>query len=86
MAVRISPRVAWQAVADEVIVVDVSTRRVLGLNATGSLVWQLVASGVQEDLAGAVAERFGVPRADAEEDVSQFLGALRGRGLLEVEE
>jgi len=42
VALRRHPDVAWQRIGDEAIVMSLSAGRVLGLNPTGALVWELV--------------------------------------------
>jgi hypothetical protein len=42
MPLRRHRDVAWQRIGDEAVVMSLAEGRVLGLNATGALVWSLV--------------------------------------------
>lgn len=82
MGLQYAPRVAWQAVGDEVIVVDLAGTKTLGLNPVGSLVWTLLADHEEPAIAEAVARRFDVPLETARRDVATFLRMLRDRDLV----
>jgi hypothetical protein len=81
VALRRSSDVAWQLIGDEAIVMNLGEGRVLGLNATGSLVWSLLEERDEEGLARALADRFATELEQARTDVREFLGFLRERGL-----
>jgi hypothetical protein len=82
VALRRHPDVAWQTIGDEAVVMSLAEGRVLGLNATGALVWSLVGERDEDGLVAAVMERFATDRERACEDVRAFLGLLRERGLV----
>jgi hypothetical protein len=82
VAVRRSPRIAWQMIGEEPVIMDLGGGRVLGLNPTGALVWSLVEERDEQGLAEAVAQRFEIEEQTAREDVREFLALLRERGLL----
>jgi hypothetical protein len=82
VALRRHPDVAWQTIGDEAVVMSLGERRVLGLNATGALVWSLVEERDEEGLVAAVLERFATEEHTAREDVRGFLALLRERGLV----
>jgi hypothetical protein len=78
-----SPDVTWQELGDEVVVLDLATSRYLSLNATAAQLWRRIADGADTDeLVGAVVEEFEVPREQAHEDVTAFVGRCRELGLL----
>lgn len=81
---RIASRCAWQVVEGEAVLLDLHGRRIMGLNAVGSLAFELI-DGKRSvgDLAGVVAARFGVAEDRALADLAAFLGDLQARGLLE---
>jgi len=56
--------------------------RVLGLNATGALVWSLLEERDEEGLVQAVSEQFAVDADAARDDIRSFLHLLRERGLV----
>jgi len=80
---RHAPRVAWQAIGDEVILVDFAAATTLGLNPVGSLVWTLLPDHDEPAIATDVARRFDVPLDTARQDVAAFLQMLRDRDLVE---
>jgi hypothetical protein len=82
MALRIDRRLAWQVVDGQAVIVDLVEGRMLGLNATGSLIWSLLAEQRDADLAQAVAQRFDVDLQSAARDVADFIGWLRERKLV----
>jgi hypothetical protein len=82
VALRRHPDVAWQTIGDEAVVMSLAEGRVLGLNATGALVWSLVGERDEDGLVAAVVERFATDRERACEDVRGFLALLRERGLV----
>jgi hypothetical protein len=85
-APRRSSRCAWQTLDGEAVLLDLEGRRVMGLNPVGSFVWELLdGQRTVEDLAAAVAARFGADPARAGQDVRAFLATLRERGLVELE-
>jgi hypothetical protein len=82
MPFKIHPRVAWQVVADEAVIVDLDRGRVLGLNATGSFLWPRLAEKSEEELVHDLRDYFAVDEERARADVASFLAVLRERGFL----
>lgn len=81
---RVSPRCAWQVAGGEAVLLDLTGKRLVGLNATGSFVLPLIdGRRTVPELARAVAQRFGVAAARAEADLGVFLGDLARRGFVE---
>lgn len=77
-----APRLAWQVIDGEAVVIDLGKGRTLGLNRTGSLVWSLLASHDEAAIAEKVAKEFEVSPETARRDVLDFLAAMRDQGLL----
>jgi hypothetical protein len=73
---------AWQRIGDEAVVMSLKEKRVLGLNATGALVWALIEERDEDGLVAALVERFATDEASAREDVRGFVSLLRERGLV----
>jgi len=73
---------AWQSIGDEMVVLSLSQKRVLGLNPAGALLWSLVEERDEDGLVAALVERFETDAAAAREDVRGFVAMLRARGLL----
>ncbi len=80
---KIHPRVAWQLVDEEAVLVDLDNGRALGLNETGSFLWSRIESMPEADLARELCSAFEVDQNQARADVASFVGMLRERGLLE---
>jgi len=77
-----APRLAWQVIDGEAIVIDLGRGRTLGLNPTGSLVWSLLESLDEAAISGEVAKKFEVGPETARLDVREFLNAMREQGLV----
>ncbi len=81
---RVSPRCAWQVVDGEAVLLDLTGKRLVGLNAVGSFLLPLVdGRRTVRELAAAVSGRFGVEASRAEADVVVFLRDLARRGFIE---
>ncbi len=78
----IAPGVAYQMVAGEALLVDLSKGVAIGLNDTGSLIWSLLETRDLDAVVDAVAERFDIDETTARDDVDSFLSDLSKRGLL----
>jgi hypothetical protein len=76
--------VSWTATdTDEVVVLDLRNSNYLSLNASGSLLWTLLADGATpEVMQSSLSDTYGITDSVAKSDVSAFLAALRDRGLL----
>ena len=82
MPFRIDPRVAWQTVDGEGVVMDLVNGEVLGFNPVGSYVWSLLADHDEAEVVSAVCARYTVGEEEARTDVRAFLAHLRDRQLL----
>jgi len=85
MALRPAKGVAWQTIDDEGVVLDLDGGRSFGLNPAAALVFSLLETHGEEQIADEVARRFAVSAEEARADVAEFLSVLRQRGLV-VEE
>ncbi len=83
MPFPIHPRVAWQVLDGEAVLIDLDRGRSLGLNETGSLLWPLLPSSTENELATALVAEFDVAPETALRDVNAFLQELRERGFLQ---
>jgi hypothetical protein len=78
--------VAWNAVGDDVVVLDLASSTYFSTNATGTLLWKLLASGASRDeLVDALVERFRLSRETVERDVDAFVADLGRAQLLATE-
>jgi hypothetical protein len=82
MPLRRHRDLAWQQIGEELVVMSLPDKRVLGLNATGALLWSLVEERDEDGLVSALVERFATDEPQAREDVRGFLSMLRERGLV----
>lgn len=85
MALRPAKGVAWQTIEDEGVVVDLDGGRSFGLNAAAALIFSLLDTHNEQEIADEVARRFAVSAEEARADLAGFLSVLRQRGLV-VEE
>jgi len=82
MAYRLNPKVAYQVVADEGVLVDLDAGRMLGLNATGWLVWSLLSDHDESAIAAALSREYRIDIESARAEVRAFVGTLTERGLV----
>lgn len=75
-------RVAWQLVGGQAVVVDLLEGKALGLNASGSLVWEMLPNSTEEEIAIALQGRFGGSAGQILTDVQRLLEELAQRGLI----
>jgi hypothetical protein len=74
----------WRATGGEIVALDADASRYFSANPSAALLWERLSDGASlDDLVSAVCERYDVPRAVAETDVTAFLEQLSERGLLE---
>lgn len=74
---------SWRAIDGEIVAVDVSDSTYLSANASGTLLWEMLAAGASRpELAERLVARFGIDRQRADADVDAFIAALESRGLL----
>jgi hypothetical protein len=73
----------WREIDGELVAVDVGASTYLAANASGTVLWRLLAEGATgEQLAEALVDRFGIELERARDDADAFVGALAERGLL----
>jgi len=76
--------VEWRTLEDETVVLDLQGSRYFAINATGTLLWPLLAQGAtRAQLVEAVTQRWDVAEDAAARDVDAFCGGLEAEGLLE---
>jgi hypothetical protein len=79
-----SPRVAWQVVGDEVIVLDVASGRAVGLNPVATFIWRNLEKLSPEELAPAIAREFDVDETTAQTDLENFVARFVREDYLQV--
>ncbi len=77
----------WRDVRGEVVALDARAARYYGINRSGRLLWNALATGASRDeLIGLLATEFNLNRDRATSDVDQFLATLRDRDLVADED
>lgn len=85
-----SRSVVARVIAGETLIVPVRSKvgdlaSIYSFNGTGSLIWQLLDSPkTVAELATVVAREYDVDVVRAERDVTEFVGEMKGVGLVEV--
>jgi hypothetical protein len=74
----------WRIVDGETVVINLTSTHYYSLNKTGTYVWNLLVEGGQsvDDLAGAVAARYGKPLDVVRGDVRALIDDLRREELI----
>ena len=83
LKLAIHPRVAWQVLDGEAVLIDLDKGSAVGLNETASFLWSRLDACSEEELASDLVEAFDVDERRARHDVAQFLAFLRSRGYVE---
>jgi hypothetical protein len=83
----VNPSVVAAELDDEAVLLNVETGVYFGLDALGNQIWGLLSRGVARDqiLAELLAE-YDVEPERLRKDLTTFLGALRDKGLIRIEE
>ncbi|MEA2828067.1 MAG: hypothetical protein QOG43_2506 [Actinomycetota bacterium] len=76
--------VAWREIDGEVVLLDLKASVYISVNATGTVLWKLLAPGAtRSELIGGLMSTFGVDEGQAAVDVDAFVASCRERRLLE---
>src|SRR5687768_15776031 len=76
---------AWQDVGDQVVVLDLVASRYIEINASGAVVFRLIAQGATlSDLADALVSHFELSPDQALADARMFVSGLSEQGLLQT--
>ena len=87
MKYRTARKTAWRAIADETIVLDLSSKRIFGLNESATFIWQTVETmNSFEDVLEAMASEApaGESLAFGVEEIASFCDELVALDLLEA--
>src|SRR5512134_361327 len=80
---RHNPRVAQQVLGGKAVILNYEGRRILGLNGTGTRIWeQLDGRATLDEIAARAAAACGVPCERATDDVRAFVADLLRRDLV----
>jgi hypothetical protein len=77
-------KVAWRVVDGEAVIVHADSSAYYGLNSTGTIIWEAIATAplALEEIAARLSERYGLEREAVRADVEAFVVSLGGEGLL----
>jgi hypothetical protein len=79
----VSDHCAWQALEGETVIVDLSHRKVMGLNPAGSLLWgHTNGQRTVAQLAAILATTYQLNETDALRDARAFFGDMASRKLV----
>ena len=85
LAVTIPQEVLFQDLGAETVLLNVATGKYHGLNGVGSRIWELIQeSNPMETVLATLLDEFEVSSETLENDLSQFLGVLQSKGLIEI--
>ena len=86
VAPKHSVRCAWQIIEGEAVVIDLATRRVMGLNPSGSALWSLIDGDRSvTELGTKLAALFDLAPEEARGHAETFVMRMAGRGLLTLQ-
>lgn len=77
-----NPRVAWQLIEGEAVLVNLVSGDTLGLNETGGFIWSNLDEMPPARIAAALAAQHGITDEAARADVDEFLSLLLREGLV----
>lgn len=79
---KISGNCAWQVIDDEAVIINLDTGKSVGLNPTGSFIWERLNSEDDAMIAHDLAASTGVPLEQVQKDVDDFIRELKERDLI----
>jgi len=83
MTLTIPAHIFWQDVPGELAVFDSENESYHALNGSAAAIWREIAGGADEATAAArLAETYGAPRVEIDEDVAAFVADALAKGLL----
>lgn len=83
-SVTVNPDAVYRSLDEGGVVLDVVTGAYFELNSTGRVLWERLSAGDSlESLVEAMANEFGIDRATAQNDLAEFIQALRDRSLIQ---
>lgn len=84
--VQPSPRVAFQQIGDETVLLDLDTERYFSLDGIGAKVWQWIVEGLGTDqIEARLIDGYDAPAATIRADLAGLLAQLAEAGLVRLE-
>jgi hypothetical protein len=86
MKVRMLDDVVWRELADEVVLLNLTSGLYFGLEGTGGKIWRALADkGTTEAAIDVIAAEYDASREKIEADVTRLVDELRAKGLIGIE-
>jgi len=86
MKIRMIDDVVWRELADEVVLLNLTTGLYFGLDGTGGKIWKVLADqGTTEAAIEAIVAEYDATREQVEADVIRLVDELRDKGLIEID-
>lgn len=77
-------RIAWDEIDGETLIINAETGYYFSLDGVGSLIWSMLADGVDErDMVARIVSEFEVEESTARADLQALLDALAGEELVD---
>jgi len=70
---RVDPRIAWQRIEGQVVLLDLSDGTAIGLNPAASHIWAMLEDHEEEAVVASVIETFEVSTETARADIRRFV-------------
>jgi hypothetical protein len=81
---HVSSRIAYRKIGGQIVIVHAGAERMITLNSTGTVIWELLGGKTVEAIARNIAELFEVDFEEALKDTVDFLKMMHERGLVEM--
>ena len=76
-------RITWDEIDGETLIINVETGYYFSLDGVGSLIWTMLAEGVDEcDMVAGIVSEYDVEQSTAQADLQVLLDALAGEELV----
>jgi predicted deacylase len=78
----IDPRVAWQVVGGQAVLLDLVSGNTVGLTDVGTFLWTRLEGKTDDELTTELVGAYDVDGVTARRDLTNFLSLLKGQGFL----
>jgi hypothetical protein len=79
---KVNPRIAWQVIDDEAVLVDLVDQHAIGLSPSATLIWSMVTDSDEDCIVQALIDEFDVDPQTARRDLRGFVDACLARSFL----
>ncbi|MCP4676319.1 MAG: PqqD family protein [Deltaproteobacteria bacterium] len=81
---RISHRIAYRRIGEQMVIVDSTEAKLMTLNTTGTAIWERIGEKTLKQIAEDLTELFEVDFDKALEHTIEFLDTMKTRGFVET--